>query len=141
LTAFVEESAASIENLIAAGQANSKDALIKIQAEADIDPVSNKERLVISFRHRVSPAVQRFLKEHLHIIGREIIATPMPDRLRMHRGLYYMGVLLKNSGGEFLRPTIENGYVSWSLAFTIVAGNLNSIYRTIGVAYESDAYR
>jgi hypothetical protein len=126
LTAFLEDSSALIENLVTAGHVRPEDALITIEAISDFDPATAKERLVVRFRHRVSPAVENFLKAHQHVIGREIIATPTPERLRLHRGLYYVGVLLRNSGGEFLRPVVGEDHVLWSFAFPIVEGRLQT---------------
>jgi hypothetical protein len=74
---------------------------------------------VLEIEHRVSRGVARFVKDHGPLLGRAPVFTE--NRQRAHLGLFYVGVLLRGCGGDFIRPSLNEteDRVTWSLVFRV----------------------
>ncbi len=116
---LLEDSVADLGNLHAEDMLSDDEKCIDMKVSVDAQPSQQMGRLLLEISHRVTPGAARFIKEHAALLGDRPIFTN--NRRRVHLGLFYLGVLLKGCGGEFMRPVLQASeqHVTWGFGFSL----------------------
>jgi hypothetical protein len=125
---FLRDCAATLSNLDATDGLNDAEREILVNVRPDFSEMPGQRRIIVEIEHKGTVGLLSFARQHGDRLGK--IPVVSDDGKDVHLGLYYLGVLMRACGGDFLQPRElkDGGFdrLRWSLSFPFFPANLGT---------------